>query len=60
MTIINILSKKKSQNYLFGSLFIPNQSIVILGSIELKEHNYYRSLHGCPPLILNEDLNVLA
>ena len=28
--------------------------------LELKEHNYLRSLHGCPPLIINDELNKIA
>ncbi len=27
---------------------------------ELDKHNYYRSLHGCPPLTLNDTLNKAA
>ena len=28
--------------------------------LELKQHNYLRSLHGVPPLKLNQELNEIA
>ena len=37
-----------------------NMNLEKLRELELKEHNYLRSLHGVPPLTINERLNDIA
>ncbi len=54
------LLKLPGNNIELVSFTAKNIDYKKMQELELMEHNYLRSLHNAPPLILNEDLNEMA